>query len=101
MERIGDRIYRLMKKNGYTQRELAGMAGVTEAAMCRYIKNEREPKLEVVANLATALNTTADYLIHGKQEEESFDEIYRLVARGTCVMTVEEKMRLMELLIKR
>lgn len=101
MERIGDRIYRLMKENGYTQRELAGMIGVTEAAMCRYVRNEREPKLEVVANLATALHTTADYLIHGKKEEGSFDELYRLVARGTSAMTVEEKMRLMELLIKR
>jgi transcriptional regulator with XRE-family HTH domain len=101
MERIGDRILALLKQSGYTQKELASMVGVTEAAMCRYVRNEREPKIEVVANLATALNTTSDYLINGRKEDSSFDEVYRLVARSTSAMSDEEKMKLMALLIKR
>ena len=101
MERIGDRILALLKQSGYTQKELASMVGVTEAAMCRYVRNEREPKIEVVANLATALNTTSDYLINGRKEDSSFDEVYRLVTRSTSAMSDEEKMKLMALLIKR
>lgn len=99
MERIGDRILSLLKKSGYTQKELSSMVGVTEAAMSRYIKNEREPKIEVVANLATALDTTVDYLIRGRSESDSFDDIYHLVARSTVSMTDDEKMKLMRLLI--
>ena len=99
MERIGDRIARLLNESGYTQKELAGMCGVTEAAMSRYLKNEREPKIEVVANMATALNTTTDYLISGKESKEDFAEIYRLVARSTSTMSDEEKMKLMRTLI--
>ena len=99
MERIGDRIARLLNESGYTQKELAGMCGVTEAAMSRYLKNEREPKIEVVANMATALNTTTDYLISGKESKEDFAEIYRLVARSTNTMSDEEKMKLMRTLI--
>lgn len=99
-KKIGDRILELMKKSDFTQRELATMVGVTEAAISRYINNEREPKVEVIANLATALDTTTDYLIYGTASEEDFSEIYRLVARSTTSMTTDEKMKLMKVLLE-
>lgn len=98
-EHIGNRISKLMKENGYTQKGLAAMVGVTESAMSRYLNNEREPKLEVIANLATALNTTSDYLISGKAADEDFAKIYRLVARSTTTMSDEEKMKLLKILL--
>ncbi len=98
-ERIGDRIAKLLKKEGYTQKELASMVGVTEASMSRYLKNEREPKMEVIANLATALNTTSDYLICGQDNKEEFCVIRNFVARGSKDMTKEEKMELMRILL--
>ncbi len=98
-EFIGDRIAKLLEKEEYTQKELASLVGVTEAAMSRYLKNERQPRMEVIANLATALNTTVDYLISGAQVEGSFDDIYRLVARGARNMSSEEKMKIMRLLL--
>lgn len=99
MTKIGDRILSLLKQSGYSQKELASMVGVTEAAMSRYLKNEREPKIEVVANLATALNTTVDYLISGRSESNTFDDVYHLVSRSTVTMTPDEKMKLMKLLL--
>lgn len=101
MNTIGGRIAELLKKNKYTQKELAGMVGVTEAAMTRYLKDERIPKAEVVANLATALNTTSDYLIKGIEENEGFSEIQRLVARNASGMTDEQKMELIRILMNR
>ena len=98
---IGDRISLLLRKTGYTQKEFALMCGVTEAAMCRYLKNEREPKIEVVANMATALNTTVEYLISGKKEDDSFDDVYRLVSRSTITMTDDEKLKLIKLLMEK
>lgn len=99
MTKIGDRILSLLKQSGYSQKELASMVGVTEAAMSRYLKNEREPKIEVVANLATALNTTIDYLVSGRSESNTFDEVYHLVSRSTVTMTPDEKMKLLKLLL--
>lgn len=99
MERIGNRIQKLIKEKGYKQKELASMVGVTETAMSRYLKNEREPKMEVVANLATALDTTTDYLISGVEPDGSFEDVYRLVARSASTMTDKEKMQLMEKLL--
>ncbi len=101
MTRIGDRISKLLKDSGYTQKEFALMCGVTEAAMCRYLKNEREPKIEVVANMATALNTTVEYLINGKEDQTGFEDVYRLVARSTISMTDGEKLKLIKLLMEK
>lgn len=101
MTRIGDRLSKLLKESGYTQKEFALMCGVTEAAMCRYLKNEREPKIEVVANMATALNTTVEYLITGNEDEANFDDLYRLVARSTISMSNEEKLKLIKILMEK
>lgn len=99
MEKIGDRILALLKETDFSQKELASMVGVTEAAMSRYLKNERQPRMEVIANLATALNTTSDYLINGKEEEIDYSYIKRLVARGRYVWDETEKKELMRLLL--
>ncbi len=99
MDGIGERIETLMKEEKLSQRELAAMAGVTEAALSRYINNERQPKADILANIATALNTTSDYLIKGETSEEDFAEIYRLVARGAKNMDKDEKMRLVRILL--
>lgn len=100
MEKIGERIATLLKNEGLAQKELAQLAGITEPALSRYIKGERQPKMEVIANLATALNTTSDYLISGAEEEVSFNQLSRLIARGNKTLTADEKMKLMRLLTK-
>ena len=99
MEGFGKRVLDLLEDIGYTQREFATMIGVSEGALSRYLKDEREPKMEVIANMATALNTTTDYLLSGKNDKKSFEETYRLVARGTSTMTDDEKTKLIKVLL--
>lgn len=99
MKGFGERVQLLLEEIGYTQREFATMIGVSETALSRYLKDEREPKMEVIANIATALNTTTDYLLTGKDDKQSFEETYRLVARGTSTMTDDEKTELIKVLL--
>lgn len=99
MEGFGKRVSELLDEIGYTQREFASMVGISEGALSRYLSDDREPKMEVIANMATALNTTTDYLLSGKNDKQSFEETYRLVARGTPSMTTEEKERLIRVLL--
>lgn len=99
MDGFGKRVQILLEDFGYTQREFAAMIGVSEGALSRYLKDEREPKMEVIANMATALSTTTDYLLSGKNDKESFEETYRLVARGISTMTDDEKTKLIKVLI--
>ena len=100
MKTLGERISALSKEKHVSQKDLAMMIGVTESALSRYINNEREPKLEVLANLATALDTTVDYLTTGLKPETDFDEIYRLVARSSYSLTEAQKMQIIEAVMK-
>lgn len=73
---LGERIAGLLKQLGITQRELAERIGITEVSMSRYIRGDRTPKGPVVANMATALNTTTDYLLGiGESNEEKREEL--------------------------
>lgn len=100
MQKIGDRITELLRQTGYTQKELSQKVGVTEAAMSRYLNNQREPKMEIIANLAKELNTTTDYLISGRSRQEKFEDTYWMLARRAQSMNQDQKLELIKLLLK-
>ncbi len=74
-----------------TQKELAERIGVTEGVMSRYISGDREPKPDTIANIATALRTTSDYLLGIENDEFDYPRVKRMLARGANTMTAEEK----------
>ncbi len=92
------RLLQMMKQKELTQRDLAGMAGVTEAAMSRYMRGERQPRAEVVANMATALGVTSDYLLGREEDRSELDKAIRLVARNADAITDSVKRRLIYIL---
>ena len=98
---LGGRIAELLEKNGLTQRELAEKVGVTEVSMSRYISNDRTPKGPVIANIATALHTTSDYLL-GTEEVGDFEyyKIHRLIARNASQMTRKQRNELINALLE-
>ena len=98
-EETGRRIRTLLKSSGMSQRELAERVGATESAVSKYISGEREPRAEVLANIATALGTTVEYLL-GKSEgqETPFGTIYDLCARHAPQMSLEERNKLVALI---
>lgn len=63
---IGNKIKHLMKKNGYTQKQLAMRSECTECAISRYVNNKREPSIKILKNLAIALGVTVDELLKGE-----------------------------------
>lgn len=96
---LSAKISKLLKERNMTQKELAQMIGVTEASMSRYIKGDRIPKSEIIANMATALKTTVDYLLGTEiVEDNEFPKIKRLIARNSSKMSIEEKRELVNAL---
>lgn len=100
METIGDRIATLMTNKKLSQKELTQKAGITESALSRYLKNERQPKVEILAQIATALNTTTDYLIFGNKFEMDYNDLCRLLASVVRGMSYNERMKLIQLIIE-
>lgn len=93
------KIAKLIKERNITQKELAQMIGVTEASMSRYVSGDRVPKSEIIANMATALRTTVDYLLGTEKDEDNeFPKIKRLIARNSAKMSIEEKRELINTL---
>lgn len=95
---IGARISDMLEKRNMSQRKLAERIQITEQQLSRYISGDREPKPETVANMATALQTTSDYLLGLEEGEFNFNQVRRLIARNASDMSDEEKRELMNAL---
>lgn len=61
--KIGENIIYLRERKGWTQRELAKKVGLNTSVMNRIESGERPVKDEEIIKLATALETTPDYLL--------------------------------------
>ena len=88
---FGTRLLMLLQKNGITQKKLAERINTTEATLSRYIAGEREPKADMLANIATALSTTSDYLLGIENGEFSFPYVERILARNASKLSEKQK----------
>lgn len=95
---LGAKIQEALSAKGMTQKELAARIGVTETTMSRYVSGDREPKPNVLANIATALHTTSDFLLGIEDSEYDHPKIRRLIARNASSMTEQEKKELINAL---
>lgn len=91
-------VRKLMKQYDLSQKDLAGMSGVTEAAMSRYLAGERQPRADKIANMATALHSTSDELLGRKIEGPDINETIRLVARNADKIPADVKLQLIRIL---
>ncbi|MDO4605455.1 MAG: helix-turn-helix transcriptional regulator [Helcococcus sp.] len=95
---IGKRIAVELDKKGMSQKQLSKRINLSEAVVSRYISGEREPKANVLANIATALSTTSDYLLGIEEDEFNHPRIKRMIARNANKMSNEEKKELIDAL---
>lgn len=62
MNNLGEVLQMARRARGYTQEDLASLAGVTQAALSRYENDLREPEPDVLKRLARALGVTEAFL---------------------------------------
>lgn len=53
--KFGTQIKRVRKANHLTQKQLADLAGISLSALCRYESDERQPTLDTISALASAV----------------------------------------------
>lgn len=59
----GDRLKQIRELKGYTQETLAELLDIGNRQIWRYENNETDPASETVAQIARALQVSADYLL--------------------------------------
>jgi transcriptional regulator with XRE-family HTH domain len=67
---IGSRIKELRKKEGLTQKDLAGKIGVHYQAVQHWEKGRNAPRGDQWEALSAALKTTKQYLLFGSSQRE-------------------------------
>lgn len=97
---FGQRLLSLLQKQSITQKELAERINTTEATLSRYISGDREPKADKLANIATALHTTSDYLLGIESDDFDFPKVERLLARNSASISKEQKRALISALFE-
>ena len=99
-----ERLEKLLKDSNISQRDLAQDIGVTESAVSKYLSGDRIPSGDILLNLATAFNTTSDYMLGLYEEDEkadkSFFELKGILARNTKDLTPEQKNKLIQMIVK-
>lgn len=95
---LGKRLLSQMKKQGISQRQLADRLNTTEASLSRYVNGDREPKADMLANIATALHTTSDFLLGIEKDDFDFPKVERLLARNSATMSEKQKRALISAL---
>ncbi len=74
MGTIGSRVRALRKKRGYTQVELAKLAGISQGSLSLIETDHTAiPAGETLAGLCRVLRTTPDFLIAGAGDPDSID----------------------------
>lgn len=104
MYTLGEKITQLLTENNMSQRELAARIDSTEMSVSRYVHNTRQPKGDVLARIASALNTTTDELLGRdlpKDDESEYLKIHRLIARNASKMSAEKKQELIKTLLEK
>jgi len=70
-ENLAIRIQELRKQKGWSQIELAERIGLSKAQMSRYETKNVQPPANTLNKIATALDTTVDFLISGDKTEKA------------------------------
>ena len=103
MYTLGEKLAQLLKENNMSQRELAAKIDSMEMTVSRYVRNERQPKADIISKIAAALNTTTDDLLGrevSKDDNSEYLKIHRLIARNASKMNAEKKQELIKALLE-
>ena len=97
---IGFRINELRKKRKYTIRELSSYTNTSPSQICRMLNGERGTNIESLIVFSQFFEVPMEYIIYGEKKKTEYDDLYQRIARTSKSLSVEERVKLIELLAK-
>ena len=100
MMKWNEKVLDLMKRNNVSQKQLSERSGIAESSLSRYLHSEQRPRMDIVINIAKALNIKTSYLLDEEETSETaFNYIATAVARKGNELTAEEQTKLIGLIL--
>lgn len=98
---FGERLLFVLKEKEMTQRELAEKININETALSRYVNGSRKPRMDILVNIARALNVSVEYLAGNEESEIEFQEIKNVLCRNLYTMSKDQRLELLEILARK
>lgn len=97
-----EKVIALMEERGITQKQLSTLSGITESSISRYLHNTKRPRMDIVVNIAKALNVETSYLLDDQEKSDTaYNVIATAIARKGNELSPEEKNKLISLLVRK
>ncbi|MBO7297863.1 MAG: helix-turn-helix transcriptional regulator [Clostridia bacterium] len=69
MKIFGERVKRLLKDTGLTQKALADALNLQPTTLCEWLNDHNEPPMQAIVDIAVYLDVSTDYLLGLKEYE--------------------------------
>lgn len=86
---FGERLNKILKEKGLSQREFSKKCGLSEVSVSRYINNKRVPKLDISKKIADVLNIDISVLISNDSINDTSND--KLFIGKSCNIYRDEK----------
>lgn len=67
MRIFGERVKQTLKESGLTQKALAEKLNVQTSTLCEWLNDHNEPSLQMLVDIAVALEVSTDFLLGLKE----------------------------------
>ncbi len=67
MQIFGERVKQTLKDKGMTQKQLAAQLRVQTSTLCEWLNDHNEPPMQMIVDVAIALDVSSDYLLGLKE----------------------------------
>lgn len=95
-----EKVKKVMEQRGINQLQLANLSGISPSSISRYLSSKQRPRMDVVINIAKALEVDTDFLLdEGESLDSAYTTISTAIARKGAELTPEEKNKLIALLL--
>lgn len=98
---FSERLLLVLKEKEMSQRELAEKININETALSRYVNGSRKPRMDILVNIARALNVSVEFLTGKEEREIKYQEVKNVLCRSLATMSPEQRLELMEILARK
>lgn len=93
-----DIVKQAMQQKGINQKQLSELSGITESSVCRYLKGDRKPRIDILTNFARVLELPLTDLLDTTSNSTAFADLSLMISRRGEELTEDEVNKLVSML---